>query len=150
MRSDRRLTIEVSRVARCDPEAVMGLVRDPATWPLWQPEIVSTEGPAPLEAGDDVYGHAEMLGFSVEGHSKSVTVSRDAYEEDVIVGVRMRILYEVARDEAGATVVTRRLTALLPGGLAGRVLSIFLRRRLTRMQNGVVEELVRQAERRPG
>lgn len=141
------MTIEASRVARCEPEAVMELVRDPKSWPRWQPEIVSTEGPAPLEEGDDVYGHAEMLGFSVEGHSKSVTVSGDAYEEDVIVGVRMRILYEVGKDESGRTVITRRLSAELPGGVAGRVLSFFLKRRLTRMQNGVVEELVRQAER---
>jgi hypothetical protein len=124
----------------------MELVRDPQTWPRWQPEIVSTEGPSPLEVGDDVYGHADMLGFRVEGHSKSVTAAEGAYEEDVIVGVRMRIVYEMARDESGATVVTRRLTALLPAGFAGRVLSFFLRRRLTRMQNGVVEELVRQAE----
>lgn len=141
------MTIEASRVARCEPEAVMDLVRDPKTWPRWQPEIVSTSGPAPLGEGDDVYGHAEMLGFRVEGQSKTVAVSGDAYEEDVIVGVRMRILYEVGRDGSGNTVVTRRLTAQLPGGVAGRVLSFFLRRRLTRMQNGVVEELVRQAER---
>ena len=149
MRKDRKLVIEASRVARCEPGDVLDLVRDPKTWPRWQPEIVSTEGPAPLEEGDDVYGHASMLGFRVEGHSKSVGVSGDAYEEDVIVGVRMRILYEVARDDGGGTVVTRRLSALLPGGLAGRVLSFFLKRRLTRMQNGVVDELVRQAEGRP-
>lgn len=142
------MTIEVSRVARCEPEAVLELVRDPKTWPRWQPEIVSTEGPAPLNEGDDVYGHAEMLGFDVEGHSKTVSVTADAYEEDVIVGVRMRITYEMSRDASGRTVVTRRLSALLPGGLAGRILSFFLKRRLTRMQNGVVEELVRQAERR--
>lgn len=144
----RKLTIQVSRVARCEPDAVMDLVLDPKTWPRWQPEIVSTEGPRRLREDDDVYGHASMLGFRVEGHSKSVAVADDAYEEDVIVGVRMRILYEVSRDDAGNTVVTRKLTALLPGGIAGRVLSVFLRRRLTRMQNGVVEELVRQAERR--
>lgn len=126
----------------------MGLVRAPHTWPRWQPEIVSTEGPQRLEEGDDVYGHAEMLGFRVEGSSKSAVVSSDAYEEDVVVGVRMRIRYEVARDEAGRTVVTRTLSTLLPGGLAGRVLSFFLKRRLTRMQDGVVEELVRQAEQR--
>lgn len=146
MRKDRKLTIEASRVARCEPGALLDLVRDPKTWPRWQPEIVSTEGPAPLEEGDDVYGHASMLGFRVEGHSKTVGVSGDAYEEDVVVGVRMRILYEVGRDDDGKTVVTRRLSTLLPGGLAGRVLSFFLKRRLTRMQDGVVDELVRQAE----
>lgn len=144
----RKLTIEASRVARCKPEAVMELVRDPRTWPRWQPEIVSAEGPPRLAEGDDVYGHAAMLGFRVEGHSKSVTASTDTYEEDVVVGVRMRVLYEVARDDSGNTVVTRRLSTLLPGGVAGRILSFFLKRRLTRMQDGVVEELVRQAERR--
>lgn len=143
------MSIEVSRVARCEPGAVLDLVRDPGTWSAWQPEIVSTDGPAPLEEGDEVYGHASMLGFRVEGHSKSVTVAAGAYEEDVIVGVRMRILYEVTGDGRGDTRVTRKLTARLPGGLAGRVLSFFLRRRLTRMQNGVVEALVREAERRP-
>ena len=126
----------------------MDLVRAPGTWPDWQPEIMSTEGPARLEEGDEVYGHAAMLGFRVEGSSKSVAVSSDAYEEDVIVGVRMRIRYEVGRDDAGNTVVTRTLSTLLPGGLAGRALSFFLKRRLTRMQDGVVEELVRRAERR--
>lgn len=144
----RKLTIEVSRVARCEPKTVMELVRDPKTWPRWQPEIVSTDGPAPLNEGDDVYGHAEMLGFDVEGHSRTVSVTADAYEEDVVVGVRMRIVYEVSRDDAGNTVVTRRLSAQLPGGLAGRLLSFFLKRRLTRMQDGVIEDLVRQAERR--
>ncbi|HEX2195486.1 MAG TPA: SRPBCC family protein [Actinomycetota bacterium] len=147
MPDPKRMTISVSRAARCDPAAVMDLVLDPETWPRWQPEIVSTEGPAPLTEDDDVYGHASMLGFRVEGHSKSMNVSGDYYEEDVIVGVRMRVVYEVGRDESGNTVVKRTLSALLPGGIAGRILSIFLKRRLTRMQNGVVEELVRQAER---
>ena len=140
--------IEVSRVARCDPARVIALVRDPHTWPLWQPEILSTEGPTPLEEDDDVYGRAAMLGFVVEGHSKTVAVRGDSYEEDVIVGVRMRIVYEATRDANGDTRVTRKLSANLPGGIAGRLLSFFLRRRLTRMQEGVVDELVRQAERR--
>ncbi len=125
----------------------MRLVRDPATWPAWQPEILVTKGPSPLAPGDDVYGHASMLGFHVEGHSKTVAVDETAYEEDVVVGVRMRIVYDVRSDASGRTVVTRKLSALLPGGVAGRVLSFFLKRRLTRMQNGVVDELVRHAER---
>jgi hypothetical protein len=143
---DRTLDIEVSRVARCSPGAVLALVRDPETWPEWQPEIVATEGPAPLTEGDDVYGEASMLGFRVEGHSKTVSVTDGAYEEDVVVGVRMKILYAVTTDDAGNTVVTRRLSARLPGGLAGRLLSFFLKRRLTRMQNGVIGDLVRRAE----
>ncbi len=146
MRAQRKMTISVSRPARCDPAAVMDLVLDPKSWPRWQPEIVSTEGPGSLSEGDDVYGHASMLGFRVEGHSKSVKVQSEYYEEDVLVGVRMRVVYEIGRDGSGTIVVTRTLSALLPGGVAGRILSFFLRRRLTRMQNGVVEELVRQAE----
>jgi hypothetical protein len=141
------MSIEVSRLARCAPDAVMALVRDPKTWPRWQPEILSTDGPAPLEEGDDVYGRAAMLGFQVEGHSKSVAVAESSYEEDVVVGVRMRIVYEAAPDPNGDTRVTRRLSADLPGGTAGRLLSFFLKRRLTRMQKDVVDELVRQAER---
>ncbi len=144
----KRFTIEDAVETNAQPDAVMRIVRDPATWPRWQPEIVSTDGPVPLRDGDEVYGHATMLGFRVEGHSKSVAASSDTYEEDVVVGVRMRVLYEVSRDGAGNTVVTRRLSTLLPGGFAGRILSFFLKRRLTRMQDGVVDELVRQAERR--
>lgn len=124
----------------------MDLVCDPQTWPSWQPEILSTEGPERLEAGDDVYGHAEMLGFRVAGHSKSLRAAEDAYDEDVVVGVRMRVTYRATPDADGNTVVTRTLAAELPGGVAGRILSFFLERRLTRMQDGVVEELVRQAE----
>ena len=146
MPAPRKIEIEVSRPARCDPEAVMALVRDPKTWPRWQPEILSTDGPERLEPGDDVYGHASMLGFRVEGHSKTVSASQAAYEEDVVVGVRMRITYDARQDATGRTLVTRRLSALLPGGVAGRLLGFFLRRRLTAMQEGVVDELVRQAE----
>lgn len=147
MPAPRKIDIEVSRPASCDPAAILGLVRDPKTWPRWQPEILATEGPAPLEPGDDVYGHASMLGFRVEGHSKTVAVSDATYEEDVVVGVRMRIVYDARRGADGRAIVTRKLTALMPGGVAGRLLSFFLRRRLTAMQNGVIDELVRQAER---
>ncbi|MDQ4024141.1 MAG: SRPBCC family protein [Actinomycetota bacterium] len=146
MPPSKKVDIEVSRAASCDPESVIALVRDPKTWPRWQPEILSTQGPAPLEPGDDVYGHASMLGFRVEGHSKTIAVGEGTYEEDVVVGVRMRIVYRARRDGDGRTVVTRRLSALLPGGVAGRLLSFFLKRRLTAMQNGVVDELVRQVE----
>ncbi len=140
------IELEVSREARCTPDAVMDLVVDPGTWPEWQPEIVDTDGPAPLTEGADVYGDAEMLGFAVQGHSKSITVRDTFYEEDVVVGVRMRVAYEVRGTGDGRVVVRRTLVANLPGGIAGRVLSFFLARRLRRMQDGVVEELVRRAE----
>ena len=146
MARSRKIEIQVSRSARCEPETVIALVRDPQTWPQWQPEIVSTSGPSPLEPGDDVYGHASMLGFRVEGHSKTAAATATRYEEDVLVGVRMRIVYEVRPDGEGNALLTRRLSALLPGGVAGRLLSFFLKRRLTRMQDGVVDALVTQAE----
>ncbi len=140
------IELEVSREARCTRAAVMDLVVDPGTWPEWQPEIVETDGPAPLTEGADVYGDAEMLGFAVQGHSKSIAVRDAFYEEDVVVGVRMRVVYEVRDTGDGRVVVRRTLVANLPGGIAGRVLSFFLARRLRRMQDGVVEELVRRAE----
>ena len=118
----------------------MSLIADPSTWADWQPEIVSSEGPAPLTAGDVVDGHASMLGFQVAGRSVAIEVGPRVLEEDVIVGVRMIVRYSVASTDAG-TVVTRRLTAELPGGPMGRLLSFFLKRRLKTMQRRVLDEL---------
>ena len=98
-----------------------------------------------MKEGDTVEGAARLLGFTVEGRSSAGSVEPLAFEEDVIVGVRMRVRYEVEASEQGAT-VTRHLSAHLPRGPAGRVLSFFLKRRLRRMQAGVLDGLVRQAE----
>jgi hypothetical protein len=57
----------------------------------------------------------------------------------------MRIEYTVDETASGV-VVTRRLVASLPGGVSGRVLSFFLKRRLKAMQKGVLDALVAQAE----
>ena len=131
--------------ARCAPETVIALVRDPSTWATWQPEILSTEGAGPLEAGDVVTGRARMLGFEVDGSSRATEASKRAFEEDVVVGVRMRVRYEVAPSDDG-TVISHVLSTDLPGGLAGRVLSLFLRARLKRMQRAALSELARQCE----
>lgn len=67
------------------------------------------------------------------------------FEEDVIVGVRMKIRYEL-KEVPDGVVVTRRLTTSLPSGVSGRVLSFFLKRRLAKMQQTVLDELVTQSE----
>lgn len=143
----RRLFTAVhTRRARGSVESVMKLVLDPSTWALWQPEIEIARGPAPIREGDVVEGRARMLGFTgVDGRSTAVHVTDSIFEEDVVVGVRMKITYEV-RPRADGVEVTRRLTAHLPGGLWGRVLSMFLKRRLEKMQSSVLEALTAQAE----
>lgn len=124
---------------------MLGRILDPSTWPEWQPEIISTAPSGSIQQGDSVEGRAQLLGFVVDGRSSAVEVREDAFEEDVIVGVRMRVRYSVTPAPEGTT-VTRRLTADLPAGFSGRILSFFLKRRLRKMQNGVLETLVRQAE----
>jgi hypothetical protein len=123
----------------------MRVISDPSTWPAWQSEIIHTEGPAPLTQGERVEGRAKLLGFEVNGQSDTVTATPTSFVEDVIVGVHMRIEYTVEETSSGAR-VTRRLTASLPGGISGRVLSFFLKRRLKAMQVGLLDELVNQAE----
>ncbi len=123
----------------------MKIITDPSTWPAWQSEILETAGPVPLAEGDEVEGRATLLGFVVDGRSATTAASTSSFAEDVIVGVRMRVRYEVRETSAG-TVVTRRLSATLPGGLSGRALSFFLKRRLKAMQKGVLDALVVQAE----
>lgn len=142
-----RRTYEISdtRAATCSPERIVQVLRDPKTWPEWQSEIVTTSGSSPLHSGDEVEGRAQLLGFEVDGRSRTIEANRASFVEDVIVGVRMRVEYDVRPGPDGAT-VTRRLTAYLPGGISGRVLSFFLTRRLRAMQKGVLEALVAQAE----
>jgi hypothetical protein len=123
----------------------MKVISDPSTWPAWQSEIIETDGTAPLGEGDVVGGRARLLGFEVNGQSSTLTATPTSFVEDVIVGVHMRIEYTVEESAAG-TVITRRLTATLPAGFSGRVLSFFLKRRLKAMQVGLLDELVDQAE----
>lgn len=141
----RSLLLQAETETTAAPEAVLALVATPRTWPRWQPEILSTSGPEQVTSGDSVDGEAKLLGFAVTGQSRIMEVSDDGLVEDVIVGVRMKVSYEVTPVTGGSR-ITRRLEATLPGGLAGRVLSIFLAWRLKKMQQGVIEHLARQAE----
>ncbi|MGH2729882.1 MAG: SRPBCC family protein [Actinomycetota bacterium] len=134
-----------TRLAHCSPQAVLERLLDPATWPAWQPEIMIATGPSRLAVGDVARGRARLLGFEVDGHSTAVDVGTGSFEEDVVVGVRMRIRYELTPGPHG-TVIAHRLTAELPRGVAGRVLSWFLRRRLRGMQRKALERLAAQAE----
>ena len=137
----RPFQIEDSRHAECAPEVVLDRILTPATWPEWQSEILRVEGPEKLSAGEAVLGDAKLLGFKVEGRSTALEVTPDALAQDVIVGVRMRIRYTVERDGDGAR-VTHRLESDLPRGVAGGVLSLFLRWRLRRMQKMLLDDLV--------
>ena len=118
---------------------------DATTWPAWQPEIVSTEGNTQVVTGDIVTGTARMLGFGVEGWSRATKTDENVFEEDVVVGVGMRVRYEVRPDGNGCR-VTHRLESNMPTGLSGRLLSAFLRGRLKRMQKTALERLVAQSE----
>lgn len=122
----------------------MKTVRDPATWPVWQSEIVSTQGPSLLEVGDEVLGRANMLGFQVEGRSEATHVDAGAFVEDAVVGVRMIVTYAVAEGSDGCT-ITRTVDTELPGGPLGRLLALLLRRRLKKMQVQVLNALADQA-----
>jgi hypothetical protein len=143
-------TFSLRRSARvaAHPDLVMGHVLDPSTWPAWQPEILSSDGPSPLSENDVVSGRAEMLGFvGVEGRSTATKVGEAVFEEHVVVGIGMRIRYEVQPDGEGA-VITHHLESDLPRGVAGRMLSFLLRRRLRSLQRTALERLVLQSERK--
>ncbi|HEX2049156.1 MAG TPA: SRPBCC family protein [Actinomycetota bacterium] len=141
-----RLEVTRCRRAHCAPDAVLRLLLGPETWPQWQPEIETAAGPSPLAPGDTVTGRASMLGFAVHGHSTIRAAGPDGVSEEAVVGVRMAIRYELRRDDGG-TVVVHRLAADLPRGPLGRVLSLFLRWSLRRMQRRALDELVARAER---
>jgi hypothetical protein len=52
----------------------------------------------------------------------------------------MRVRYLLTPTSEGVR-ITHRLTADLPSGVVGRILSFFLRRRLRSMQQGVLDNL---------
>ena len=143
----RGFEIERAIEARCNPGRLADLLVTPATWPAWQREIVSVDRDGRVRAGDVVRGRASMLGFSVFGHSE-ITREPPVFDEDVIVGVHMRVTYELKGNGAPTTVV-HRVNAELPGGPLGWLLSLFLRRRLRRMQAQTLAALVAQAEADP-
>lgn len=123
----------------------MRRVLSPRGWPQWQSEILRIDGPDVIGEGDQVRGDAKLLGFEVQGVSDAKQVTDEVFVEDVIVGVRMVVTYEV-RSAPGGTMITRTLEANLPAGAAGRVLSWLLGMRLRRMQIRLLRELSAQAE----
>ena len=145
----KRFEIEDSIESTASAEVVMDRLLSPASWPEWQTEIDSVERSGKLtEPGEIVRGQATLLGFKVDGHSTATQVSEDVFEEDVLVGVRMKVRYTVARGATGTT-ISHRLISDLPGGPSGAVLSLLLKWRLRRMQKRLLRELAAQAERRP-
>ncbi|MEA2453058.1 MAG: Polyketide cyclase / dehydrase and lipid transport [Actinomycetota bacterium] len=146
MTSDRdvyRIRDSIDTFAAAD--SVMRRVLDPYTWTEWQSEIKRVKGPSRIAQGDQVTGDAELVGFKVQGKSDAKTVNDALFVEDVIVGVRMVVTYEVTPNEQGAR-ITRTLEADLPAGVAGGVLSILLRAKLRRMQKKLLQDLKDQAE----
>ncbi len=137
--------MESSAASSAPSSVMMETILSPDTWPHWQSEILSTDGPERLTEGSVVDGAARLLGFDVTGRSITATVRDDLFEEDVIVGVQMRISYRVAPQGSGS-IVTRRMDADLPGGVAGRLLSTLLRWRLKKMQTSLLDRLRAQAE----
>jgi hypothetical protein len=92
-----------------------------------------------------VSGQARLLGFEVDGSSTAIEIEDSSYEQDVIVGVKMRVRYEISPSSNGS-VVKHRLVSDLPAGVSGRVLSFFLARRLKRMQRDLLKGLAAQTE----
>lgn len=135
-----RWTIAKSRFIPMYPHELIERLVTPASWPQWQPEIVSVHGPRRLQGGDVVVGEARMLGFDVDGRAEIRALEQNAVEHEVVVGIRMRVRYEVEPAEGGA-VLHHRLVADLPGGFWGRILSVFLRRRLRWMQRMALDNL---------
>ena len=129
-----------ARVVGWSPDRVGRMIRDARTWPDWQPEITRTQGSPSLQPGDVVQGDAEMLGFKVAGRADITATEESSVEQDVIVGIRMKVTYGFT-PAPGGTLVTHTLEAELPRGLSGRVLSLFLRFRLRRMQQRLLDNL---------
>src|SRR5687768_6526885 len=61
----------------------------------------------PYRGGRSGLGDAELVGFKVQGRSDAHVVDEGLFIEDVIVGVRMVITYQVAPTASGGTRVTR-------------------------------------------
>jgi hypothetical protein len=143
--STQRFEITRAVATTAPHEEVMALILDPASWPEWQSEIKSSNGPVPLAPNDVVDGRARMLGFDVDGQSVTTHVSHDSYKQSVVVGVGMQITYTLERIPQG-TRIEHSLSSQLPAGLMGRVLSFFLARRLRKMQKGLLQALKQRAE----
>jgi hypothetical protein len=126
-------------------EMIRSRIATPKTWPEWQSEILSTEQPRWAEPHEVVHGQARLLGFDVHGRSLTISSEPSAFEQDVVVGVRMHVRYSIEEGSTGCR-VTHELKADLPGGLSGRVLSFLLARRLRKMQVDLLGRLKDQLE----
>lgn len=144
----RPFSTQSSTVIAVPAQKVRERIEASETWPRWQSEILDTERPDWVEAHQVVHGKARLLGFDVHGRSVTLISNDSDFEQDVVVGVRMRVHYSVEARGSGA-LVTHRLTADLPGGLAGRVLSALLSRRLRKMQADLLSRLKDQLEELP-
>ncbi|MGH2749384.1 MAG: SRPBCC family protein [Actinomycetota bacterium] len=145
MSERKSFEVGAERVARCEPEVVLRHLLDASRWPRWQPEIVATTGPARVKAGDVVRGHADLLGFGVAGQAVIDEVPPHGLVEDVLVGVRMRVSYEI-EPRADGCLMRARVVTEAPTGLSGRILGLLLRRRLRTMQRTALDRLARLAE----
>jgi hypothetical protein len=144
---DMDYELDASATSELPARDLMLRIRRSETWPRWQPEIIETDGPELVGPGDVVTGKARMLGFGVYGHSTTVDVGTDHLEEDVLVGVRMRVRYEVVDD--GLTRIRHRLHLYPLQGPAGKTLGVLLRWRLKRMQKLALRNLAQPAEPSP-
>jgi hypothetical protein len=143
--SPERFEIERSVITAAPRSEVMRLILDPSTWPDWQAEIRTSEGPTPLSPSDVVDGRARMLGFDVDGQSVTSHVTDESYEQSVVVGVGMKITYRLEATSEGTKIV-HSLSSQLPAGAMGRLLSVFLARRLRKMQKELLRALKAQVE----
>lgn len=141
----RRFETSSSIAISVPPEVALARISAPTTWPEWQSEILSTDGAQWAEARDLVHGRARLLGFDVHGRSFTITSEEDRFEQDVVVGVRMRVRYEVDPRPTGCS-VAHQMEADLPGGFAGSILSLLLARRLRKMQVDLLNRLKAQLE----
>ncbi len=148
MSDDIGYELEGETTSELSAGELMVRIRRADLWPEWQPEIIETDGPELVGPGDVVTGRARMLGFGVYGHSTTVGVGPDHLEEDVLVGVRMRVRYEVAEDGAAGR-VRHRLHLYPLEGPAGRALGVLLRWRLKRMQKLALKNLAQPVEPSP-
>ena len=144
----RPFSTEDSTVIAVPAEKAKARIESWETWPRWQSEILETEQPQWVEAHEVVHGKARLLGFDVHGRSLTVGSDDKVFEQDVVVGVKMRVRYSVEQRGSGS-VVTHHLSADLPGGLAGSLLSALLSRRLKKMQSDLLNRLKDQLEELP-
>ena len=144
----RNFVTESSTSISASSEKVRERITSWKSWPEWQSEIIETDQPEWREAHEIVHGKATLLGFDVHGRSLTVASEEARFEQDVVVGVRMHVRYLI-EPTGSATVLTHRLSAELPGGFAGRLLSVFLARRLRKMQLDLLSRLKTQVEELP-